>query len=236
MRFDIITMFPRICDSYLNESIIKRARIKKFADIRVHDLKKFAKGKHRKVDDRPYAGGAGMVLKAEPIIRAVDAILKTKDKGKKTKIVVLSAKGRQFNQKLAYDWSKKCDRIIFIAGRYEGIDERARIALKAEEISIGPYVLTDGDIAAMVVLSSLVRLIPGVIKFESLREESFGNLTLEIGNSAKRVEYPHYTRPEVFAYNGKKYRVPKVLLSGDHKKIEEWRKRHQKGGTSEILL
>ena len=143
---------------------------------------------------------------------------------------MLSAKGKQFNQKMAFEWAKKYDRIIFITGRYEGIDERVRAALKAEEISIGPYILNDGDVAAMAIISSLVRLIPGAINWESLREESNWNLVLKKEerdlSKKKGLEYPHYTRPEVLKYRGREYRVPKVLLSGNHKKIEEWREKH----------
>lgn len=230
MRFNIVTIFPKIFDSYLGESILKRARARKLVDVRVHNLRDYSRDKkHRKVDDKPYGGGAGMVLMAEPILMAVDYIAKRRGQSvKRTKIVVLSAKGRQFNQRLAYEWSKRYDRIILISGRYEGIDERVKTVLRAEEISIGPYVLTDGDVAAMVVISAVARLIPGVIKLESLAEESHWNLLLkkEARAAGKGLEYPHYTRPEVFIHKGKKYRVPKVLLSGNHKKIMEWRKKH----------
>ena len=245
MRFDIITIFPHIFDSYFNESILKRAREKKLADIRVHNLRDFTEEKHKQVDDKPYGGGAGMVLMADPILKAVDKLISYKFvssgarknfktyklKNLQTKIIVLSAKGKQYNQKMAYDWSKKYNRIIFITGRYEGIDERVRLALKAEEISIGPYVLTDGDVAAMVIVSSLVRLIPGAIKWESLREESHWNLVIKKEErkafQGKGLEYPHYTHPDVIEYHGKKYRVPRVLLSGNHKEIEEWRKKQK---------
>ena len=232
MRFDIITTFPDIFDSYLGESILKRAQEKKLVSIRSHNLRDFTRDKHKKVDDKPYGGGAGMVLSVEPILRAVDFITKRQaTSDKRQKIVILSAKGKQFNQKMAYDWVKKYGRIIFVSGRYEGIDERVGTALRAEEISIGPYVLTDGDVAAMAIISAVARLIPGVIRLESLAEESHWNLLLkkEAGaRSGKGLEYPHYTRPEVLHYKNKKYRVPKILLSGDHKKIEEWRARHQK--------
>ena len=229
MRFEIITIFPNIFDSYMNESIIKRAREKKIVDIHVHNLRGFAEDTHHKVDDRPYGGGAGMVLMVEPALKAVEHIAKEGKKKMRRKIVVFSAKGKQFNQKIAYHWAKKYDQIILVSGRYEGIDERVKIILHAEEISIGEYVLTDGDVAAMVVVSAVSRLIPGVIKLESLQEESHWNLLLkkEAGTDAgKGLEYPHYTRPEVFEYKRKKYRVPKELLSGNHKKIEEWRRKH----------
>lgn len=273
MRFDIITIFPKIFDSYFNESILKRAQARKLVAIRAHVIRKFSKDKHKKVDDKPYGGGAGMVLQAAPILRAVESVLKIKNQkqkikttGEKVKIILLSAKGKQFTQKMAYDWAKKNDRLVLISGRYEGVDERAKIALRNfarffrdkknvvfttdrrykrqsslapsvslvfptsfEEISIGPYVLTDGDAAAMVIVSAVARLIPGVIAHESLKEESF-SMKLKAKSwklEAMQTEYPHYTRPEVFEWQGKKYRVPKVLLSGDHKKIEEWRARHR---------
>jgi tRNA (guanine37-N1)-methyltransferase len=220
MRFDIITIFPNIFDSYFSESIIGRGAKKKLFSVKAHDLRKFAKDKHRKTDDRPYGGGAGMVLSALPVLRAVDKIIKSfpKTNPQKRKVVLLSAKGKQFTQKMAVDWAKKSEQIIFISGRYEGTDERIKKALKAEEISIGPYVLTDGDVAIMAIISAVSRLIPGVINKESLMEESHqGNL-----------EYPHYTRPEVLEWRGKKYKVPAVLLSGDHKKIEDWREKQSK--------
>ncbi len=236
MKFEIITIFPKIFDSYFNESILGRAQKNKLIEIKTHNLRDYTEDKHKKVDDTPYGGGAGMVLMADPIIKAVDGIAKSK----KTKIVLFSAKGKQFNQKIAYDWSKKFDQIILIAGRYEGIDERvvkvlkADLSASAEEISVGPYVLTDGEIPAMAVVSAVSRLIPGVIKLNSLAEESHwsGLLKREKGGKGEekggQLEYPHYTRPEVLEYKGKKYRVPKVLLSGDHKKIEEWRKERVK--------
>lgn len=237
MRFDIVTIFPRIFDSYFSESIIKLAIQKKKIQIKVWNLRDFAVVKQKKgpparmwnfrqVDDSPYGGGAGMVLMAEPIIKAVDQIVKNK----KTKIVLFSAKGKQFNQRMAYDWSKKFDQLVLITGRYEGIDERVKIVLKAEEVSMGPYVLTDGEVPAMAVVSAVTRLIPGAIKLESLAEESHWNLLIKgekaVKNEEKGLEYPHYTRPEILKWKGKKYRVPKVLLSGNHRKIEEWRRSH----------
>jgi len=227
MTFDIITIFPEVFASYFNTSILKRAQKSKKIKINTINLRDFTVDKHKKVDEKPYGGGAGMVLMAGPVIKAVNHIKKTK----KIKIVVFSAKGKQFNQKIAYDWAKKYSQIIFIDGRYEGVDERIKTILKADEISIGPYVLTDGDVAAMVVISAVSRLIPGVIRLESLEEESHWNLLIKKEKAipeGKGLEYPHYTRPEVIEYKNKKYSVPKVLLSGNHKKIEVWRKKHQK--------
>ena len=228
--FDILTIFPEAFTSYFTSSVLGRAQAKKIIRIHAHNLRDYTRDKHKKVDDKPYGGGAGMVLMAEPILKAVEGIGKSVKPTAKsqTKIVVLSAKGKQFNQKLAYDWAKKYHRIILISGRYEGIDERAIKALRAEEISIGPYVLTDGDVAAMVIVSSVARLVPGVIKLESLKEESHWNLLLKREKNTlgpRGLEYPHYTRPEIITWKGKTYRVPKILLSGDHQKIEEWRKK-----------
>lgn len=264
MRFDIITIFPKIFDSYFNESILRRAQEKKLVAIRSHDIRKFSRDSHKKVDDKPYGGGAGMVIQAEPILKTVENVLRKRknhpvirqgalsDDRAKIKIIVLSAKGRQFTQKMAHDWAKKYGQIVLISGRYEGIDERVSHALKhmvrkdnisgyskkyyhsisVDEISIGPYVLTDGDAAAMVIISAIARLIPGVIKPESLEEESFSSNS-KISSYSKKyytfnVECPHYTRPEVFEWKGKKYRVPKILLSGNHKKIQKYREGKRK--------
>jgi tRNA (guanine37-N1)-methyltransferase len=225
MIFDIITIFPKAFESYLNASILKRAQARKLISIRIHNLRDFTKDKHKKVDDKPYGGSAGMVLMAEPILRAVSSI-KKQVSSKKTKVIIFSAKGKQFNQKMAYDWARKYNGLILVSGRYEGIDERAANIIKAEEISIGPYVLTDGDVAAMAIISAVSRLLPGVIRLESLAEESHWNLLLKSEKKAQNsgLEYPHYTRPEILIYKGKKYKVPAVLLSGNHKKIEAWRR------------
>lgn len=230
MRFDILTLFPDIFDSYFNESILGRAQERKLIKIKTHNIRKYGLGKHKQVDDKPYGGGAGMVMMAEPILKALRALriknteLRIK---KRTKVVIFAAKGQQFTQQMAEDWAKKYDRIVFINGRYEGIDERVKTITKAEEISIGPYVMTDGDIASMVVVSAVARLLPGVISAESLVEESHTSQSF-VADTQKvqpntSLEYAQYTRPEVLEYEGKKYRVPEVLLSGDHKRIKEWR-------------
>ena len=237
MDFDILTIFPHIFDSYLNESMIKRARAKKLVDIRVHDLRKFSRDRHKKVDDRPYGGGPGMVLKIEPLAKAIQSLLRsdkrqaTSDK-KNAKVILFSASGKQFDAKMARDWAKKYNRIIMIAGHYEGIDERIKHIIRnskfiIQEVSVGPYVLTGGELPAMVVIDAVSRHIPGFLgKDESLEENRHG------------VGVPVYTRPEVFGWpasakasagkKNKKYAVPKVLLSGDHKQVEEWRMKHKK--------
>lgn len=226
MRFDVLTIFPSIFDSYLRESILGRAQRRGLARVVTHNLRDFAGDRHKTVDDKPYGGGAGMVLKAEPILRAVSSL---RLPARKREVVILSAKGQPFTQKTAYRWARSCNRLVLIAGRYEGIDERARVALGAKEVSIGPYVLTDGDLAAMVIISAVARLIPGVIRLESLQEESHWNLLLKReAGSGRGVEYPHYTRPETLVFRSRRYRVPRTLLSGDHKKIAVWRARHSK--------
>ncbi|MBI2175456.1 MAG: tRNA (guanosine(37)-N1)-methyltransferase TrmD [Parcubacteria group bacterium] len=226
--FHIITAFPKLIEHYAETSVLGKARERGIFTLKMHNPREATTDARRTVDDRPYGGGAGMVLMAEPILKTVDSIFK-KYPQKKYSIVILSAKGKPFNQKVASAWATSQNDIICIAGRYEGIDERVKSALKAKEYAIGPYVLTDGDVAAMVIISAVARLLPGVIRWESLAEESHWNLLKRKEESLGRgVEYPHYTRPEVLEYCGKRYRVPKILLSGNHKKIADWRKKHAK--------
>ncbi|MEK7067521.1 MAG: tRNA (guanosine(37)-N1)-methyltransferase TrmD [Patescibacteria group bacterium] len=220
MTFHILTIFPDIFSSYFSQSIIKRAQAKKIIAIKIYNLRDWAKGAHRQVDDRPYGGGAGMVLMAEPIIKA----LKHKNiKTKNLKIILLSAKGKRWTQALAKKYANpehSGDNIILICGRYEGVDERVK-KLVDEEISVGDYVLTGGEIPAMIIVDSITRLLPGVLgNAESAQFESH--------SQAGVLEHPHYTRPEKLAINGRTYKVPAVLLSGDHKKIEEWRQKKSK--------
>ena len=217
IQFDIITIFPEIFDSYFDESILKRAQKKKLIKIKIHNLRDFTKDVHKTVDDRPYGGGAGMIFKVDVIFRAAEKILK---KNKKTRIILFSAKGKKFDQKKA-EKLKKYEQIILICGRYEGIDERVAKYIADEEISIGDYVLTGGEIPAMVILDAVSRLVPGAIKEKSLKEESF---------SAGLKEYPQYTRPELFkpGKNKRNWQVPKILLSGHHKNIKDWQEKHSK--------
>ena len=237
--FDIITIFPKIFDSYFSESIIGRAQKRKLIKINIYNLRDFTTDRHKTVDDKPYGGGAGMVLKIEPIYRAVQS-LKSKIKNQKSKIILFSAKGEKFNQKIAQKLAK-LDNLILICGRYEGVDERVAKYIADMEVSVGDYVLTGGEIPAMIVVDAVTRLMPGVIKEESLKEESFSQDTrYKIQDT--RLEYPQYTRPEVFELNRgvkwrasppkfrgpKVWRVPKILLSGNHKKIEEWKNKHSK--------
>ena len=206
LRFDIITIFPSIFKPILNESIIKRAQEKKRVVINVHDLRHYTKDKHRKVDDRPFGGGAGMVMMAQPILDAVKKI-----KGRRAaKVILMSPRGKTLTQKLARNLSQDKN-IIIICGHYEGIDERIMNVVDAV-ISVGDYVLTGGELPAMVLVDCLTRLVPGVLgKKESLDSESFDEDLLE---------YSQYTRPANF----RGMKVPNVLLSGNHKAIQKWRK------------
>ena len=214
MKFNIITIFPKIFDSYFNESIIKRAQQKGLVEINIHNLRKYTIDLHKTVDDRPYGGGFGMILMIEPIYKAVKDI-KKRFKSKNSKTILLSAKGKKFDQKMAMRFSK-LDQLIIISGRYEGVDERVAKHIADEEISIGEYVLTGGEVPAMVIVDAVTRLIPGVIKEGSLKEESFSSIS---------KEYPQYTRPEKIKLDNKERRVPKILLSGNHKKIKEWKEK-----------
>jgi tRNA (guanine37-N1)-methyltransferase len=215
MRFHIVTIFPGMFDSYLEESLFKRAQAKKIILVRAYDLRAFTKDKHRKVDDRPFGGGPGMVLAVQP---AWDAVKKIKSmarktlKKHKTRVILFSTRGKQLNAATARRLAKYDD-LILICGRYEGVDERVAEYIADEEISIGNYVLSGGEIPALALIETVSRQIPGFLGKEESLEEINGS-------------FPTYTRPEVFIpAKGKKWRVPPVLLSGDHKKIAEWRKK-----------
>jgi tRNA (guanine37-N1)-methyltransferase len=236
MRFDIITIFPEAF-SYLNESILKRAQQKGLIKIRIHNLRDFTADKHKKVDDKPYGGGPGMVIKIEPLIKAVTSILRhpmsqtlieisghrmsKNSKFKKTKIVLFSPAGKQFDNKIAVNLARNYEHLILICGHYEGIDARLKsvlknLKLKTLELSIGSYVLTGGELPAMVLIDVVSRHLPGVLgKKESLEEKRLG------------IGIPVYTRPEVFVWKKKEYRVPQVLVSGNHKEIARWRAGHR---------
>jgi tRNA (guanine37-N1)-methyltransferase len=221
MHFHIITLFPESFDSYLNESILARAKKEKKIKISFYNPRDFVKGKYRKVwpdgnvskivDDRPYGGGPGMVIRAEPVLLAVEKAYKKIKDPKKAKVFFFSPSGSQFSSDVAEKVAKKYTDLILICGRYEGIDARVQKILKAEELSVGPYVLTGGELPAMVVLDSISRRVKGVLgNLESVEEYRV---------SSSEV----YTRPESFEYKGKKYTVPEVLITGDHKRIEEWK-------------
>ncbi len=219
MTFHIITILPNIFSPYFDESIIKRAQAAGIVKIKIYNLRDWAEDKHKTVDDTPYGGGAGMVIKIEPLYKAIITI-KKKIKNKSVKTILLSAKGRTWNQKLARAYSRQ-EHIILICGRYEGVDERI-INFVDEEISIGDYILTGGEIPAMAIVDSVTRLLPGVLgNAESLRDESH--------SFPGYLSAPQYTRPEVFVdKDGREYPVPKVLLSGNHKEIKKWRQSQSK--------
>ena len=219
MIFDIITLFPEVFETYLQESLIGKAQKNKIIKINVLNIRDFASDKHKTVDDKAFGGGRGMVLKVEPIYKAVQSLKKKKDK--KTKVILFTPRGKKFNQKMATRFSK-LDRLILISGRYEGVDERIAKHIVDEEISVGNYVLMGGDLPALVLIETISRLIPNVIgKPELLKER--------ITKNKGFIEYPQYTRPEIFSpKKGIFWRIPKVLLCGDHKKIEQWRKKHSK--------
>ena len=212
MNFHIVTLFPGSFDSYLDESIIARAILDKKIKVYFYNPRDYAEDKWKRVDQKPYSGGPGMVIQALPTIRAVEKAVSKAKKNKKAKIKIIffSPGGRQFTTDYAKKISKFTD-LVLICGRYEGIDARLKNFFKTEDISIGPYVLTGGELPAMIFLDSVSRQVKGVLgNFDSLEE-------------SRVASHDVYTRPEVFTYKGKKYRVPKVLLSGDHKKIEEWK-------------
>lgn len=219
MRFDLITIFPHILDSYFNESILGRARKKKLINIKIHNLRAVTLDRHHTVDDRPFGGGVGMLFKIEPLYQTLKKIKRLK----KSKIILLDPSGTPLTQKKVVALSK-LNQIILIAGRYEGLDARLQKFID-EKISLGPYVLAGGELPAAVIVESVARLLPGVLgKDESSHVESH--------STENYLEYPQYTRPAVFTYKEKgqtkKLIVPKVLLSGNHKKIGEWQQKNYK--------
>ncbi len=227
IKFDVITIFPDLFKNFISESLLARAQKKNLIKINTHNLREWTTDNHKTVDGRPYGGGAGMILKIEPIFKAVKSV-KLKVKSKKSRVILLSAKGKTFTQKDARRLTMY-EQVIFICGRYEGVDERVAKYIADEETSIGNYVLFGGEVPAMVIMEAVSRLIAGVVaKEESIRNESFSNFKLKAKSSKLLKEHPHYTRPEVFVLNGKKLKVPPVLLSGDHEKIDEWRMKNSK--------
>ena len=234
MKFHVLTIFPDMIMDYSTKSILKRGQEADAIRIEAVNIRDFATDKHSTVDDTPYGGGAGMVMKPEPIfaaLKSIDAIPFAKDTGlqkvkkiftgglaRKKRTVVLSPRGRQFDQRIAEEWSK-LDELTLICGRYEGIDQRVIDNMIDEEISVGPYVLAGGELGALTIVEAVSRLVPGVLgNADSLKDET--------NNIGVESEYDHYTKPSDF----KGWKVPDVLLSGDHKRIEEWRKKGQKEG------
>lgn len=225
MKFDIITIFPEVFEPYFNTGMIWRAKKKKLAKINLHNLRDYSDDARRTIDDRPYGGGPGMILKVEPIYKALKKIKKDNQSLRRIrrgggKIVMMDPAGKKFDQRMAKKYSK-LDNVVFLCGRYEGFDKRVEKFID-EKVSVGDYVLTGGELPAMIIVDAVTRLIPGVLnKEESLFEETH--------SKEGYIEYPQYTRPEVFENKKEgKLKVPKVLLSGDHKKIEEWKKKNSK--------
>ncbi len=212
MRVDILTLFPEMFQSPLACSIIKRAQDAQIVEIVLTNIRDFARDKYRKVDDKPYGGGPGMVMMPGPVFDCFEHVQRLwPEKGR---VILLTPQGQKFDQKKAAELSKE-NRLILISGKYEGFDERIRIGLEAEQISIGDYVLSGGELAAMVIIDAVIRLLPGVLGDEdSAKDDSFSE------SAGGGLEYPQYTRPEVF----RGLKVPEVLLSGDHKKIADWRR------------
>jgi tRNA (guanine37-N1)-methyltransferase len=208
MEFDVFTLLPEVFFPYLNSSILERARQRSLIDVRVHNIRDWASTKHHVTDDEPYGGGGGMVMKVEPVFAAVESVL-----GPETNIpvILLTPQGRVFNQKIAQELVQQ-PRLALICGRYEGVDERIRQHLVTDEISIGDYVLTGGELPALILIDAISRLISGVL--------GDPDGAMDDSHSSGLLEYPHYTRPPEFRGWG----VPEILLSGDHAKIEKWRR------------
>lgn len=225
MKIDIFTLFPDMFKGPFDESILKRAQDKSLVKIEIHDLRKWTTDKHMTVDDRPYGGGTGMIIKVDVVDRAIQEIKnqmsKIKNTSQKSKIILLTPQGKVFKQDMAKEFAK-LEHLILIAGHYEGFDERIREHLVDEEISIGDYILTGGEIPAMVLTDTVVRLIPGVlVKEDAAKHESFEN---------ELLEYPQYTRPDEY----KGWKVPEILKSGNHKEIEEWKAKKSKEKTRRV--
>lgn len=219
MKIDILTLFPEMFGGPLDTSMVKKAKDKGLVKIKIRNLRKWAKDTHKTVDDRPYGGGKGMIFMVEPIFEALKDLRAKGQEGKKVKVVLLSPQGKVFNQKKAKRLAK-LDRLVLIAGHYEGFDERIREHLVDEEISIGDYVLTGGELPAMVIVDSVVRLLPGALDKEAVEHESFSSNIKDLKSNIL-LDYPTYTRPADF----KGWKVPAVLLSGNHAEIEKWRKK-----------
>lgn len=209
MKCDILTLFPEMVEAVAGASILGRARENGLVDVRAVNLREYAEGRHKVADDAPYGGGAGMVLKPEPVFRAVDDL---RARHGDLRLVMMSPQGRLFTQAVAEEFAAETRRVVFVCGHYEGIDERVRQGLAPEELSVGDYILTGGELAALIVVDAAARLVPGVLgDRQSAQEESFAGSLLD---------YPHYTRPPVF----RGLEVPEILRSGDHQAIRAWRR------------
>lgn len=243
MRFSVVTIFPEIIWHYAAESILGRAEAKGLLEIAAINLRDFAEGKHKSVDDTPYGGGPGMIMRPEPMYKALEAVSALKQgkqsRQSKKRTILLSPRGRQFDQRIAEEWTQLKE-ITFVCGRYEGVDQRVSDHMVDEEISIGPYVLAGGELGALVIIEAVARLLPGVLgNEESLKEETHGRFQISdfgfqnhdgendvkknksaIHNQQSAIEYPHYTKPVDFMG----WKVPEILLSGNHEAIRKWRK------------
>lgn len=219
MNFHVITLFPEVCQAYTDASVLGRAQKKQKGKgakqtgqqliVKYYNPRDYSKNKHKKVDDRPYGGGPGMVMQAEPVLKAWQKAVGRKSKGVKT--LIMSPRGKAFDQKLAKKYAKQYDHLVLISGRYEGIDARVKKAIKAEEVSVGDYVLTGGELPALTIIDAVAREIPGVLgTYESLEDQ-------------RETSGETYTRPETIKFKGKNYQVPKVLVEGNHKKIDQYR-------------
>lgn len=211
INFHIITLFPEVCEPYLSASILGRAQENKKIKISFYNPRDFVDNKDKRIDQKPYGGGPGMVIEAEPVARAVE---KAKGKKKNVGMFFMSASGKEFNNKEAKKIPEKYKHVILIAGRYEGIDQRVIKMTDAKEVSVGPYILTGGELPVMIITDAVSRFVSGVLGNESSLEE--GRV------STSKV----YTRPDVIKYKGKEYKAPEVLLSGNHKEIEEWKRKN----------
>jgi tRNA (guanine37-N1)-methyltransferase len=211
MRFDLFTLFPEICHAYLQESILKRAQAAGLLEARVHNLRDYAEGRHLVTDDLPYGGGGGMVMKPEPVFQAVESVLGDAAARAGTPIILMTPQGRPFTQAVAQELSAH-PRLALICGRYEGFDERIRQHLATDEISMGDFVLTGGELPALAIVDAVARLLPGVLGDPTGAEDD--------SHASGLLEYPHYTRPPQF----RDWRVPDILLSGDHARIDRWRR------------
>ncbi len=221
MIYDVITIFPDFFGSILDHGLLKRAKTGGHVDIRLHDLREFTHDRHRTIDDRPFGGGPGMVFQPEPIFRAVEA-LKAETKGVLFPVILLSPQGRLLRQSVAEELAREA-RLVLIAGRYEGVDERVAENLASDELSIGDYVLSGGELAAAVVMETVTRLLPGVLGNDASREQESFVTSAASGCESRHglLDFPQYTRPADF----RGLCVPEVLLSGDHEQIRQWRRR-----------
>jgi tRNA (guanine37-N1)-methyltransferase len=211
LRFDLFTLFPEICAAYLQESILKRAQAAGLLEVAIHNLRDYAPGKHHVTDDIPYGGGGGMVMKPEPVFNAVEAVLGPTTEAIRVPIILLTPQGRPFTQAVAQELARQ-PRLALICGRYEGFDERIREHLASDEISMGDFVLTGGELPALAIVDAVARLLPGALGDPTGAQDD--------SHASGLLEYPHYTRPPEF----RGWSVPDVLLSGDHARIERWRR------------